>query len=109
MIDLCQEYGAEYSIKYNEKKTECIKFGNNYDVCGNVYMEGAKLNSKDKVKHLGNILSSNLCDEDDIKYKKGRFFQSVNKVCALFSKLPCHVVNVLFNSYCTSKYFNRYM
>ena len=67
-------------------------------------MEGTKLKWKKHVKHLGNYLSQDLSDERDIGFKKGRFYNSVNRVCALFGKMPSKIVNTLYSSYCTSFY-----
>ena len=104
MINTCEDFGVEYSIKFNSSKTECIKFGSNYSTHGNVYMDNKKLVWSQKVKHLGNILSCDLSDDSDIKVKKGRFYHYVNKLIALFGKMPCTVLNMLFTSYCTSFY-----
>ena len=40
----------------------------------------------------------------DIEYKRGCFYQYVNKVLALFGKLPSYIVDTLFMTYCTSFY-----
>ena len=104
MLNICEEFGREYGLVFNEKKTLCIKFGNNCRDHGDVFMSGSKLVWKDSVRHLGNMLHSDLTDKADINFKKGCFYHYVNKVIVLFGSLPCHTVDYLFNAYCTSFY-----
>ena len=57
-----------------------------------------------KSKHLGNMLNQVLDDSDDIDTKLGNFYVSVNKLLAKFRFLQSDILDVLFNSYCTSFY-----
>ena len=77
MINLCENFGKEYSIKLNETKTECIRLGKNFNVTGNVCIGGKNLDWKKKVKHLGNIVNSDLTDVSDVNVKRGSFYSSV--------------------------------
>jgi hypothetical protein len=104
MINLCEEFGQEFSVTFNEKKTECIKFGNNLKSVGNLYMAGTPLLWKSQVKHLGNILNSSLNDKDDINLKKGIYYGNINKLIATFGGLPSKTLEHLFQSYCTCFY-----
>ena len=72
MINICETFSVEYDVVFNETKTVCIMFGKN-EVTPVVYMSNVKLVWKLKVKHLGNIINSDLSDNDDIKYKCGVF------------------------------------
>ena len=74
LITQCELYDSEFDIIFNEKKTICIKFGRNVDDHSDVFMCGSKLVWGTKVKHLGNIFSSDMNDKDDINYKKGWFY-----------------------------------
>ena len=72
---------------------------------GNIYLDGEKLKWVNCARHLGNLITWNLKDDDDIRLKRGYFYGSVNNLCAKFkgilnnpdvaSKLFMHIV-VLF-------------
>ena len=96
LITQCELYGSEFDIIFNEKKTICIKFGRNVYDHSDVFMCGSKLVWGTKVKHLGNIFSSDMNDKDDINYKNGCFYGYVNKTLAHFSSLPCNILDLLF-------------
>ena len=74
MLNVCKEYSDDFHMIFNDKKTVCIKFCNDTKECGaNVYLGGCKLQWSNKVKHLGNMVNSNLSHKDDILYKKSNF------------------------------------
>ena len=104
MINLCESYGKEYNVTFNERKTECIKFGNNNKSNPTLYMSGSQLQWKNEVKHLGNILNSNTDDSSDINYKRGIFYGNVNKLLANFDTIPSNVLDHLYQTYCCSFY-----
>ena len=62
-------------------------------------MENISLKSETQVKHLGNVLSTDLRDKCDIDYKKGCFYSSVNKVISMFRFLQCNTKQRLFCTY----------
>ena len=103
MINICETFSVEYDVVFNETKTVCIMFGKN-EVTPVVYMSNVKLVRKLKVKHLGNIINSDLSDNDDINYKCGCFYQYVNRLIVLFGSLPSHIIDRLFHTYCSSFY-----
>ena len=60
MLDVCKIYSNEFSLMFNENKSVCIKFSkvvtdNNI---ADVYLGENKLKWDNKVKHLGNFVSS---------------------------------------------------
>ena len=63
-------------------------------------MNGDKREMKERAKHLGNILTKNLMDTDDIMLKRGTFIQNVNRLISNFGSLQTSVVMKLLNSYC---------
>ena len=52
-----------------------------------LYMSDIKLKWMSKVKHLGNVLNSQLSDKDDIIFKQSCFYHYVNKMIVLFGWL----------------------
>ena len=94
MINICERFGIDYHVSFNSSKTYCIKFSNNSKTseCNkSVYMNGEKLQWKKTIKHLGNLMNWNLCDGEDIEYKRGQFTGSVNKLVSKFPK--CNRIN----------------
>ena len=59
-------------------------------VCQNI-----KLTLMSKVKHLGNVLNSQLNDKDDIIW----LLLPLNKIIMLLDLLPSHMVDILFHTY----------
>ena len=85
---------VEYFIKFNSKKSICIKYGEKYD-CEKAIIW---VNS---VKHLGNIINSDLNDIDDCKMKCYYFISSFNKLhCSYDNVQPC-ILSKLFKSFST--------
>ena len=103
MLSICEEFGKECFIKFNSKKSMCIKYGEKYDC------EKSKLNEEtiawvNSVNHLGNIINNNLNDIDDCKMKCYSFISSFNKLhCNYANVEPC-ILSKLFKSSCTSHY-----
>ena len=66
-------------MKFNSNNTQCIgKYGVLFK--GNIYLEGEKLKWPICAKHLGNLITRNLKD-DDIQFKCGYFYGSGNCLC----------------------------
>ena len=88
MINICETFGIEYRVIFNDKKTQCIQFGKTIsNVCGIITLNNKPLKWESKVNHLGNMLNQKLLDDDDLKKKKGHFVGSVNKMFGNFINL----------------------
>ena len=64
MLNVCDDFPNEYSVKFNARKTVCMCFSrkaSRRDI--NVFLSGEKWSWSNHVKHLGNTLSYNLSDE----------------------------------------------
>ena len=91
MLSICEEFGKEYFIQFNNKKSMCIQYGEKYDG------EKAQLNEEtiiwvDSVKHLGNIINNDLNDIDDCKMKWSSFVSYFNNILVM---LMCNLVYCL--------------
>ena len=104
MLTVCIKYGADFEVRFNPAKTVYIWFGS-HD-CGNTELKinGDKIKMKERAKHLGNIITKNLMDTDDIMFKRGTFIQNVNRLISNFGSLQTSVVMKLLNSYCMAWY-----
>ena len=106
LMSECIIYSAEFKIKFNALKTKCIRFSNcsinNYVM--EMTMEDRIIPWETSVNHLGNILSCNLEDLDDINLKIGQFYSQCNKLNAAFPDGSRVVISNLFTKYCSSFY-----
>ncbi len=62
MVDLCSEFGLEFSVTYNAKKTKCMKFGLK-PVMPETYaiiVEGKVVEWTTSIKHVGNYIRNYL-------------------------------------------------
>ncbi len=105
LVDTCSEFGVDYSLIFNERKTVCLK----YSHCGDltvlvVCLNGQKLKWEANVKLMGNIITSNLDDMDDIELNIWEYFGQVNKQLSDFQRLKHDVLSELFTTYCNSFY-----
>ena len=90
LVKTSESFASEYGVTFNAKKTECICF--------------SKVKWKDKVKYLGIILTNDMCDDADIRAKRGEFIGSVNRLNALFRVVPDQIRIRLLQTYCTAWY-----
>ena len=73
---------------------------------GNIYLDGEKLKWVNCVRHLGNLITWNLKDDDDIQLKRWYFYGSVNNLYAKFKGILNNpdVASKLFYAHCCSFY-----
>ena len=69
-----------------------------------VKLDGIPIQWKSQVKHLGNVISHDLCDSHDIKAKKHIFISQVNTLNNKFSSISCTTRGKLFQTYCCAWY-----
>ena len=69
-----------------------------------VTLNGAAVMWKQRIKHLGNIITSDLNDKCDIKYKKDVFVSHVNRLNNKLSVVSANVKGQLLQTYCCSLY-----
>jgi hypothetical protein len=104
MLKICKNFADEFEILFNEKKTVCIKFGNNVCTNEHIVFNGVNINWQDSVKHLGNIVNISNTDNSDCEYKSSIFIGSVNKLLSNFGTVQPDILCNLFYSYCCSLY-----
>ena len=105
MITICSDFGVEYDVKYNDKKTVCMCFGNGKNMEDfKVLLNEKVLQCVESTKHLGITVTYNLSDSLEIRRKRGDFIGRVNGPLAKYGVLGSEVKTKLFNSYCTHMY-----
>ena len=89
LVKTSESFASEYGVTFNAKKTECICFSKNAcPLQRQVNVNGQQVKWKDKVKYLGIILTNDMCDDADIRGKRGEFIGSVNRLNAQFRVVP---------------------
>ena len=80
MVHICETFAAEYDIKFNEKKTVAILFGKGESPECHLKLNGQPVTWVREVKHLGNVVTSDLTDARDCARKRSFCIGSVNKL-----------------------------
>ncbi len=107
MVTICEEFGEEYSVGYNAKKTVCIKFSRVNDRNHHrptIRLNGMVLEWSDCVKDLGNYIKSDLTESEEIRHKQGDFIGRVNGLLMRYKDAKPEVLMQLLSSYCTHLY-----
>ena len=85
LLYISESFAIEYNALFNASKTMCMKIGNNFrEPRVDVTLHGTALVWKDKVKHLGNILTHDLRDSADVTLKTGIFISQVSRLNVKF-------------------------
>ena len=106
LLKTSESFASEYGVTFNAKKTECICFGkkNTCPLQRQVNVNGQRVKWKDKVIYLGIILPKDMCDDADIRAKRGELFVYVNRLNAQFRVVPDQIRIRLLQTYCTAWY-----
>ena len=67
-------------------------------------VNGQSVKCKDKVKYLVIILTKDMCDDADVRAKRGEFIGSTNRLNAQFRDVPDQIRIRLLPTYCTAWY-----
>ena len=106
MLKICEDYGREFNLTYNAKKTVCIHFEGKEIRCGtpDVFLNNTKLQWHTTVKHLGSYVSHNLKEGQEIQAKRGAFIGAVNGLLSNFRSARSEVLTEIFNRQCCHFY-----
>ena len=100
MLNICETFGSKYNVTYNPKKTVSLIYDKLLIIDAKcVTLCNVDIEWTTFVEYLGNILSFNGKDYNDICSKRGDFISSVNSITGNFTGLSCDILNVLFKSY----------
>ena len=105
MLRCCECFASIYGLKFNPAKTQLIKFS--AYVAGSstppsIKFCGSLLAFSNTVMHLGNILSSDLNDSEDILSICRDMLTKFNALFSCFPNLDPSILTNLFQSYCLS-------
>ena len=101
LLQVCDDFAAEYSVTFNSKKTICIAFGQPDSFSSTfIKLHGEILQWQSSVKHLGNIVTHTLEDNADIRMKSNDLVRRTNSVVVNFRAVPRETCNMMYNSNC---------
>jgi hypothetical protein len=106
MLYVCEDYGREYDVMYNPKKTKYMKFTMNdsVDNAVRVTLCGQTLEWVKSIKYLGNWISYNLKENVEMNNKICSFFSNVNSLKSCFRNVGYRNISILYNAYCCHYY-----
>ena len=75
LINVCETYGLQFDVKFNESKTKLLTFKTNkYNLNEqNLALNNSNLESVKEIDYLGVYLNEKLSDENEIKKNIGIF------------------------------------
>ena len=96
MLKICEEFSVEYDIIFNAKNTVCILFSGRHGSRTPPVMSlnGTVLHWKDTVKHLGNFISNDLSEDEEIRYSVTLSAESIVSVQISNRPTRCRVQNI---------------
>ena len=108
MLHICEEYGVEYGVLYNARKSMCMLFSKKKNVHNRnmprIVLCGAVLAWMESIKYLGSYLTPDLSEENEIRLKQRDFISCVNSVVFKFGYSTRDVVMKLINAECCHFY-----
>ena len=106
MTNICEDFGDEYGMLYNPKKSVGIYFISSQQKTAppRLRLAGESVKWVDQVRHLGNILTKDLKENSEVSHKRGDFIGRVNSVIVTYPKAPDEIICELFNTQCTHLY-----
>ena len=107
MIKICEKFGKEFDLTFNASKTVCIYFPGKRRYRENpptLYMNDKALPWVKSVKHLGNIVTWDLREVEEISKKRCDFIGRTNSLLANFKSIQKEIISRVFLSQCCHMY-----
>ena len=104
LLRICTQYGADFDIKYNSKKSKIMIVRSREDrqaTFPDFYLSGTALSVCSEITYLGHIIADDLSDDKDIHRQCRRLYAQANMLCHKFSMCSVPVKISLFRAYCT--------
>ena len=107
MIKICEKFGKEFDLTFNASKTVCIYFPGKRRYRENpptLYMNDKALPWVKSVKHIGNIVTWDLREVEEISKKRCDFIGRTNSLLANFKSIQKEIISRVFLSQCCHMY-----
>ena len=90
MLKLCDKFGEEYGVTYNPTKSKAIIYTTKKrrEYPPEVILAGQRVNWVNSVVHLGNKITSDLKEIDEILTKKCDFIGRISNILVTYPKAP---------------------
>ena len=97
---------SKLDLVINENKSKCVIFNRkrNFRFDSEIILGNTTFEVVDSIKYLGNVISRDLNDTEDINFKLNNFYKNFNSVFRAFNNVSIDTFSFLFNSYCTPRY-----
>ena len=107
LLRICSQYGTDFNIKYNAKKSSILIVRSKNDtraVFPKFVLSGNELLVCKDIKYLGHYFSDDLSDDKDIHRQRCKLYAQANMLIRKFSKCSVDVKVSLFKAFCTPLY-----
>jgi len=104
LISVCEDYGHEYGMAYNPLKSMCVLFSRRKPVVPSLTLNGQYLKWENHVKHLGNVLASDLSEKQDVRMKRGDLAGRTNVMIGNLHEMSTDIILKIFSSQCCHYY-----
>lgn len=106
MLDICEEFGVEYSVTFNPSKCQLLYYPsspNNDKI--KINFNGQEIESQDDAIHLGNLIGPrDPCKSNRVNKTVGDFYGRVNTMFSQFGHCSPYLRYRMFETFCTSYY-----
>jgi len=103
MVNICSDFGKEYSIQFNASKSVCMCFSRSHKEF-TMKMDGLRLTCENHVKHLGQMLTYDLNELIEIEHKRSDLIRRFQYAMANYHGISSDVRTRIFDSYCVHLY-----
>uniref|UniRef100_A0A8C1PP13 Reverse transcriptase domain-containing protein n=1 Tax=Cyprinus carpio TaxID=7962 RepID=A0A8C1PP13_CYPCA len=107
MLKVCSQYGFDYDIKYNTKKSHIMVVRSNEDnksTFPTFYLSDSPLAVCEEVKYLGHVISNDWTDDKDLYRQRCKIYAQANMLIRKFYMCSNSVKCSLFRTYITPLY-----
>ena len=107
LLNICSEYGVDFDVKYNAKKSVVMicRTKDDRDLkFPTFYLSGQALCVCNNVKYLGHIITDTLEDDADMSRQRRVLYMQANMLIRKFHYCSVEVKVNLFRAYCTPLY-----
>ena len=102
LLNICNTFGCDYDVVFNENKTKCMYFANKRikHTLANVRLGNTLLSNVESEKYLGHYISSDLSDTINIRNQLKCFYVRANMILRKFSGCSRDVKLALIRAHC---------
>ena len=107
LLNICSQYGIDYDIQYNAKKSNIMIVRCKQDkkaVFPAFTLSNNTLEVRSEIKYLGHCISDDLTDDKDILRQRSKLYAQANTLVRKFHMCSTDVKVSLFNAFCTPMY-----